>query len=265
MNEEQNESLAGKMPVLFIGHGNPMYGIQENQYTKGWKNAVGNIPRPRAVLVISAHWETSGTRITAGPKPRTIHDFYGFPPELYEVRYDAPGDPRLASEVAGRLNPGPVWLDYQWGLDHGAWTVLRKLFPEADVPVLQMSLDRRKDPASHFEMAGDLDFLRRRGVLIIGSGNMVHNLRMIDFRDSQPQDWAVNANQRFKEMILAGEFDKLLHYDKLGKDVSLAVPTAEHFLPLLYALALKRGDDPVEIFNDGIDLGSISMTSLRIG
>ncbi|HEX8250358.1 MAG TPA: 4,5-DOPA dioxygenase extradiol [Pyrinomonadaceae bacterium] len=255
-----------RMPVLFIGHGNPMYGIEENDFTRGWRKAIENMPPPRAIIVVSAHWETRGTRITTMPKPRVIYDFGGFPQKLFEAQYPAAGSPEIASEVAENLKQKLIELDETWGLDHGTWTILRHLYPNADVPVLQLSLDYTKPPSFHYELAKDLAFLRERGVLIIGSGNMVHNLRRINFRaPNQGLDWANEANEIFKNLISANEHDKLIKYENLGSQIALAVPTAEHFLPMLYALALQTPGEPVEIFNDAVDLGSISMTSVRIG
>jgi 4,5-DOPA dioxygenase extradiol len=264
---EKLEKSGARMPVLFVGHGNPMYGIEENEFTRGWKKAVENLEKPRAIVVVSAHWETRGTQVTAMPRPRVIYDFGGFPRELFEARYDATGSPELAKEIAENLKRRLIELDEtNWGLDHGAWTILRHLYPAADVPVLQLSLDYTKPAAQHYEFAGELDFLRERGVLVIGSGNMVHNLRRVNFRaPNQGQDWAVEANEIFKNLISAGEHDKLIEYENLGGEVRLAVPTAEHYLPLLYALALKKEGEPIEIFNDAVDLGSISMTSVKIG
>jgi 4,5-DOPA dioxygenase extradiol len=254
-----------RMPVLFIGHGNPMYGIEENQYTRGWRKAVANVPKPKAIVVVSAHWETRGTKITAMPKPPVIYDFGGFPQALFEAKYNASGDPSLAKNIAENLKERLIELDESWGLDHGSWTILRHLYPDADIPVLQLSLDYAKPAEEHYQMAKELAFLRDRGVLIIGSGNMVHNLRLINFRAPQSHEWARSADEKFKDLILTGEHDKLIKYETLGSDVALSVPTAEHYTPLLYALALKTKDEPVEIFNDGIDLGAISMTSVKIG
>ena len=256
---------ATKMPVLFIGHGNPMFGIEENDFTRGWRKAVENVPKPRAIVVVSAHWETRGTMITAMPQPPVIYDFGGFPKALFEAQYNALGSPDVAKDVAGNLKQKLIELDETRGLDHGTWTILRHLYPNADVPVLQLSLDRTKPAIWHYELAKELTYLRRKGVLLIGSGNMVHNLRLVNFRAAQPLEWAESANKKFKDLISAGEHDKLIEYENLGSEVALSVPTAEHYLPLLYALALKREDEPVEIFNDAIDLGSVSMTSVRIG
>lgn len=254
-----------RMPVLFIGHGNPMYGIEENDFTRGWLKSIENLPKPRAILVVSAHWETRGTRITAMPVPRVIYDFGGFPQALFEAQYPAKGSPEIAKEVADNLKQRLIELDETWGLDHGTWTVLRHLYPNADVPVLQLSIDFTKPASWHYELAKELSFLRDRGILIIGSGNMVHNLRRINFGAAQSLDWALSANEKFKDLILKGEHEKLIRYENLGNDVALAIPTAEHYLPMLYALALKIEDEPLEIFNDAIDLGSISMTSVKIG
>lgn len=253
------------MPVFFIGHGNPMNGIIENDYTRGWKKAVKGTSKPNAIIVVSAHWETRGTQITAMKTPRTIYDFYGFPPELFAAKYDASGNPELAKEVAGNLKDRMISLDANWGLDHGSWTILKHLYPDADVPILQLSLDYGKSAKAHYELAKDLKFLRERGVLIIGSGNMVHNLRMADFQNSNVHDWAASANNKFKKLILSGEHDKLIKYESLGNDAALAIPSAEHYLPLLYVLALMDENETVEIFNDAIDLASISMTSVKIG
>jgi len=255
-----------RMPVLFIGHGNPMYGIEENDFTRGWQKSIENLPKPKAIIVVSAHWETRGTKITAMPKPRVIYDFGGFPQKLFEAQYPASGSPEIAAEVAENLKQRLIELDETWGLDHGTWTVLRHLYPQADVPVLQLSLDYTKPASAHYELARDLAFLRERGVLVIGSGNMVHNLRRINFRAAgKGSDWASEADEIFKNLISAGEHDKLIKYENLGGAVALAVPTAEHYLPLLYALALKTEGEPIEIFNDAMDLGSISMTSVKIG
>jgi 4,5-DOPA dioxygenase extradiol len=268
INELKNLPHTGsRMPVLFIGHGNPMYGIQENDFTRGWKKAVENVSKPKAIVVVSAHWETRGTQVTAMPKPRIIYDFFGFPQALFEAKYDAQGNPEIAREIAESLKERLIELDESnWGLDHGAWTILRHLYPKADVPVLQLSLDFTKPVGWHYELAKDLSFLRDKGVLVIGSGNMVHNLRQINFRaPNKGFDWAISASENFKKLILAGEHDKLIKYENLGNEVALAVPSAEHYLPLLYALALKTDGEQIEIFNDALDLGSISMTSLKIG
>jgi len=249
------------MPLLFIGHGNPMNGIEANDTTRGWQKAVENVPRPKAIVVVSAHWETVGTLVTAMPEPRLIYDFYGFPAELFAVKYEALGHPELALEISDTLSIG---LDLDWGLDHGSWTVLRHLYPEADIPVLQISLDRHKTPAEHFEFAKGLNFLRKKGVLIIGSGNLVHNLRLLNFRQKGGFEWAETANERVKTAILAGDFESLINFKTLGDEVSLGIPTLEHYLPLLYVLALKKECEKIKIFNDSVELGSIAMTSIKV-
>lgn len=265
-NELENLSENGqKMPVLFVGHGNPMNAVEENDFTLGWRKSVGNIPKPKAVLVVSAHWETRGTLVTAMEKPRTIHDFYGFPQNLFDVQYPAPGSFETARLIVENAPENSVGFNETWGLDHGAWSVLVHIFPEADVPVLQLSLNINHSPREHFEFAKKLAFLRERGVLIIGSGNMVHNLGLIKFREKGGDDWAIEANEIFKKMISSGRYDDLINYERLGSEAVLAVPTAEHFLPLLYALALHKKDEKLEFFNDAVELGSISMTSLKIG
>lgn len=257
--------MTDRMPVLFLGHGNPMNAITENEFTRGWRAVGESIPKPTAVLCISAHWETDGTYVTAMEKPRTIHDFGGFPPELYEVKYPAPGNPELAQATQRTVCKTSVELDHQWGLDHGCWSVLRHLFPNADVPVLQLSLDYRHDARWHYDLAKDLAGLRTKGVLIVGSGNIVHNLRMADWNEAGGFDWAEEANKKLKDLISNGDDSSLINFHSLGKEVQLAVPTPEHFLPLLYVLALKSGQEGVSFFNDKTELGSISMTSMKVG
>lgn len=252
------------MPALFIGHGSPMNAIEDNEFTRSWAEVAESLPRPRAILCVSAHWETAGTRVTAMDGPRTIHDFGGFPRQLFEVRYPAPGSPDLARLVQETVYQVPVRLDFDWGLDHGAWSVLCRMFPNADVPVIQLSLDRTREPAFHYELGKQLKSLRRKGVLIIGSGNMVHNLRMIAWQDVA-YDWAVEIDQKIRRAIVAGDHDSLIHYRTIGEAARLAVPTNEHFLPLLYLLGLQDDDDEVAFFADKVTLGSISMCSVRIG
>lgn len=252
------------MPVLFIGHGNPMNAIEENEFAKAWLEEAAKIPRPKAILSISAHWETDGTRVTAMKLPRTIHDFYGFPEELFKVQYPVPGDPDLANRVQELIGT-EVKTDESWGLDHGTWSVLRRMYPEADIPVIQLSLDRKKSPQAHVEMAKQLLPLRDEGILIIGSGNIVHNLALIRWNDDTPYPWAVEFNAMTTGLILGGDLDKMTDYQKLGAAAGLSIPTNEHYLPLLYSLALRAPDDPVSFFADQIVLGSISMQSVRIG
>ena len=257
------------MPVLFIGHGSPMNGIENNQFSERWKAMAKEIPVPSAVLVVSAHWLSKGTRITAMDFPKTIHDFGGFPQELFDVQYKAPGSPQVAKETAALLHSFNAELDYDWGLDHGTWTVVRHMYPEANIPVLQLSIDYTKPPQYHYELAGELYELRKKGVLIIGSGNMVHNLRMVAWDKMNEQeygyDWALQMNDTFKNLILGGDFKPLINYENLGAEAKLAIPTPEHYLPLLYTLGLKKEKESSEFFNDKIVAGSLTMTSVKIG
>jgi 4,5-DOPA dioxygenase extradiol len=255
------------MPALFIGHGSPMNGIENNEFSMQWAEMGRNIPLPSAVLVVSAHWFTRGTRVTAMDFPQTIHDFGGFPKELFDVEYPAAGSLALAAETAGLIKSTGVHLDHDWGLDHGAWTVLKHMFPLANVPALQLSLDYTKSPAEHYELAAELYQLRKKGVLIIGSGNMVHNLRMVnwDMMNGGGYDWALEINDKLKELILNNHHLPLLSYQGLGRSAMLAIPTVEHYLPLLYTLGLKGNQDEVSIFNDKAIGGSLTMTSVKIG
>ena len=261
---QEQETL---MPVLFIGHGSPMNGIEDNVFSREWAAVANNIPQPKAVIVVSAHWFTRGTFVTAMDFPQTIHDFGGFPQDLFDVQYPAPGDPQLAAETAALVKGTPVGLDHDWGLDHGAWTVVRHMYPLANIPVLQLSMDYTKSPADHYALAKELYSLRKKGVLIMGSGNMVHNLRMMDWSmiNGGGFDWALDINERFKTSILSSEHDDLIHFDRLGQAAKLAIPTPEHYLPLLYTLALKNDQDQVTLFNDKAVAGSLTMTSVRIG
>jgi len=255
------------MPVLFIGHGSPMNGIEDNVFSQKWAEIGRSMPVPKAVLVVSAHWLTRGTAVTAMNFPKTIHDFGGFPQALFDAQYPAPGSPELALETSKLITGTAVELDHDWGLDHGAWTVLTHMFPEANVPVLQLSMDYTKDARSHYELAKELYQLRRKGVLIMGSGNMVHNLRMLSWQmmDGGGYDWTMEMNDQFKRLILSNEHQPLLNYQNLGKAASLAIPTPEHYLPLLYTLGLKNDREEVSIFNDKAVGGSLTMTSVRIG
>lgn len=250
--------------VLFVGHGNPMYAIEENGFTQNWRKIGETLPKPKAILVISAHWETVGTFVTAMPNPRTIHDFYGFPQALFDVNYNPPGSPELAKEISAKVRQTKVELDFEWGLDHGTWSVLRHIFPKADVPIIQLSLDRTKPASWHYELSKELQFLRNEDVLIIGSGNIVHNLRLINFRNNSGSDWANSANETLKKLILGNDHESLVNYQTLGEEVRFAVPTPEHFLPLLYVLGLKTEGEKIEVFNDVVELNSISMTSFLI-
>lgn len=265
-NLESGESL---MPVLFIGHGSPMNGIEDNEFSRRWAAMAKEIPLPKAVLVVSAHWFTKGTQITSMDFPPTIHDFGGFPDKLFQVQYPAPGNPALAKETASMIHTANVELSHDWGLDHGTWTVVKHMYPEATIPVLQLSIDYTKDAQYHYDLAKEIYALRKKGVLIIGSGNMVHNLRMVAWnRLNDPEygyDWALQMNSRFKELISAGSHDQLIQYQHLGKEALLAIPTPEHYLPLLYTLGLKGKQDPVSFFNDKAVGGSLTMTSVKIG
>jgi 4,5-DOPA dioxygenase extradiol len=267
-NRKDDGSFNIKMPALFLGHGSPMNAIEENSFVNGFREIAATINQPECILCISAHWETRGTFVTAMEKPRTIHDFGGFPPKLYEVQYPAPGNPLLANEVKDLIHKSPVEMNYNWGLDHGAWSVIKHMYPEADVPVIQLSLDYRQKPAHHYELAKELIGLRNKNVLIIGSGNMVHNLGMVAWdklNDEFGYDWALEANEKMKSCILNDDHDSLIKYDKQGKAFQLSIPTPEHFLPLLYVLALKDQNDEINIFNDKAVGGSLSMTSVKIG
>jgi 4,5-DOPA dioxygenase extradiol len=256
------------MPVLFIGHGSPMNGIEDNEFSIRWKNVAKEIPTPAAVLVISAHWFSKGTRITAMDFPETIHDFGGFPQALFDVQYPAPGNPALAKETASLLHSAHVELDHDWGLDHGAWTIIRHMYPEAKIPVLQLSIDYTKGPQYHFDLAKELYDLRKKGVLIIGSGNMVHNLRMVSWEKINTPgygfDWALQMNDTFKQLISDSDYKPLINYESLGAEARLAIPTPEHYLPLLYSLGLKGNNDHVSFFNDKAVAGSLTMTSVLI-
>lgn len=255
------------MPVLFMGHGSPMNGIETNEFTREWARIAKEVPTPSAVLVVSAHWLSRGTRITAMDMPPTIHDFGGFPPELFAVQYPAPGSPDLARETAKIIQSVHVEEDHDWGLDHGAWTVVRQMYPDAKIPVLQLSIDYTKPPQYHYELARELMALRRKGVLIMGSGNMVHNLRMIawDMINGGGYDWALEINEQFKHFIQTGNHQSLVRYDQLGRAAQLAIPTPEHYLPLLYTLGLQQSGDAVSLFNDKAVGGSLTMTSVKIG
>lgn len=260
-------SNTDRMPLLFLGHGSPMNAIEENEFVKGFRNVGKEIQKPKAILCISAHWETKGTYVTAMKTPRTIHDFGGFPQELFDIQYPAPGSPELAKETKSLIGKTDVGLDDKWGLDHGAWSVIKHLYPNADVPVIQLSLDYTKPAQYHFELAKELSLLRKKGILIVGSGNMVHNLRMVawDKIKGNPYafDWATEANEKMKSFILEGNFQGLIDYKKQGKAFDLAIPTPEHYLPLIYTLALKDKNDTTTIFNDQPVGGSLSMTSVK--
>jgi 4,5-DOPA dioxygenase extradiol len=256
------------MPVLFIGHGSPMNGIEDNEFSQRWAQIATEIPTPKAVLVVSAHWFSKGTQITAMDFPETIHDFGGFPQALFDVQYPAPGNPALAMETAELIHSAHVELNHDWGLDHGAWTVVRRMYPEANIPVLQLSIDYSKPPQHHYDLAKELYALRKKGVLILGSGNMVHNLRMVSWQHINNSgfgfDWALQMNDTFKRLISDGDHKSLINYEGLGTEARLAIPTPEHYLPLLYSLGLKGSKDNVSFFNDKAVAGSLTMTSVLI-
>jgi len=259
---EQDE----KMPLFFIGHGSPMNGIHDNEFSQRWQQMGKEIPKPKAVLCVSAHWLTKGTFVTAMDKPKTIHDFGGFPDALFQVQYPAPGNPALAKETAALVKKTTVGLDHDWGLDHGTWMVVKHMYPNADIPVLQLSIDYHKPGEYHFELAKELSELRKKGVLIIGSGNMVHNLGMVTW--SKPEDyafdWAIEMNETFKKHITNGDFKPLLNYESLGNSAKLAIPTPDHYYPLLYVLGLKEENEKISFFNDKAMMGSITMTSVKV-
>lgn len=264
----ENFPLSERMPVLFLGHGSPMNAIEENEFVQGFRLLSTTLPKPNAILCISAHWLTNGTFVTAMEKPATIHDFGGFPDELYKQQYPAPGSPKLAAATKEVIKTTPVELDMSWGLDHGAWTVIKHLYPKADVPVIQLSIDYSKPAAWHFELAKELGALRDRGILIIGSGNIIHNLRLVDFknmyRDNYGYDWAIEAHSQFNTHLLDGNSKALIEYEKLGKSALLAIPTPDHYFPLIYTLGLKSDKDAISLFNDKLMAGSLSMTSVKI-
>lgn len=253
------------MPVLFLGHGSPMNAIEDNDFSRGWAAIARELPHPRAILIVSAHWETEGVFLTGSAAPETIHDFYGFPKALFDVRYNAPGAPWLADRalelLAGSsVKPQRLRLDAGRGLDHGVWSVLLPMYPEADIPVVQLSLDRSLTPEQHLELGRALAPLREEGVLIVGSGDIVHNLR-VDFRRAEAQPWAIAFNERAKALILEGNDAALAHYESLGPEAEASINSAEHYLPLLYLLALRRPGDTIRFFNDAV-FAAISMTSI---
>lgn len=257
-----------KMPVLFLGHGSPMNAIEENEFVSGFRKVSTEIQKPKAILCVSAHWETSGTFVTAVENPKTIHDFGGFPKALFDVQYPAPGSPWLANETKNIITKAEVGLDEKWGLDHGAWSVIKHLYPDADIPVIQMSLDYRKPPQYHYELAKELAALRNKGVLIVGSGNIVHNLGLVAWDKLNAAeygyDWAIEASNLMKKHILDDNHQALINYKSLGKPVEMAIPSPDHYLPLLYTLALKDKNEKVSLFNDKAVAGALTMTSVKI-
>jgi 4,5-DOPA dioxygenase extradiol len=258
-----------QMPVLFIGHGSPMNGIEDNEFSRNWHQLGKEIPTPSAVLCISAHWLTRGTFVTAMEHPKTIHDFGGFPKELFDIQYPAPGNLQMAKETVDLIRETNVSLDQNWGLDHGTWTVVRHMYPEAKIPVLQLSIDYHKPASFHYKLGAELSELRKKGVLIIGSGNMVHNLRMVAWDKMDETgfgyDWALEMNEVFKKNILSANHKALIDYDKLGTAAMKAIPTPDHYYPLLYTLGLQTKTEGIDIFNDKAVAGSLTMTSVKIG
>jgi len=268
-NVSDGFSNSDRMPVIFAGHGSPMNGIENNSFSQTWRQLPKQIPKPSAIICVSAHWLTNGTFITAMDHPKTIHDFGGFPDELYQVQYPVPGNPALAAETARLIKKTNVEMDHDWGLDHGAWTVIRHMYPDAAIPVLQLSIDYHKPAHYHYELAAELSTLRDKGVLVIGSGNMVHNLRMVawDKLDSPGFgfDWAIEMNEIFKQKISDNDHQPLLKYQTLNKAAALAIPTPDHYYPLIYTLGLQQSKDKIEFFNDSLVAGSLTMTSVKIG
>lgn len=257
-----------KMPVLFLGHGSPMNAIEENQFVTGFRNLAKTLPQPNAILCISAHWFTNGTKVTAMEMPRTIHDFGGFPQALFDVQYPAKGSPELALETKHLLQTVDVELDEHWGLDHGAWSVIKHLYPDANVPVIQLSIDYTKSAQYHFELAQKLSDLRHKGILIVGSGNIIHNLRLVDFqnfeKDDYGYDWAIEIREKVNNYLLDGNFQPLIDFETQSRAFQLAIPTPEHYLPLIYTLGLKDKKEELSLFNDKLLGGSLSMTSVKI-
>jgi 4,5-DOPA dioxygenase extradiol len=260
-------NMAKPMPAVFFGHGNPMNALEKNEYTVGWARIGRLLPRPKAIVCVSAHWYFPATAVTTVTQPRTIHDFGGFPRELYEVKYPAPGHPELANRVKDLLAPISVGLDTGWGLDHGTWSVLCHVFPEADVPVIQLSIDETQPAEFHYESAKQLSSLRDEGVLIMGSGNLVHNLHAYAWGRQQvePLDWAMRFEARARELLLAGDHDPLIAYETLGRDAILSIPTPDHYLPLLYVIAQMREGEQISFPVEGFDGGSVSMLSVQLG
>jgi len=259
--------MSQRLPAIFFGHGNPMNALAHNHYTEAWRRIGEETLRPKAILSVSAHWYVPGTGVTVRTAPRTIHDFGGFPRELYQVQYPAPGDPELARRVQQLLAPIPVALDNAWGLDHGTWSVLRHVYPDADIPIVQLSIDETRPASFHFEIGARLAPLREEGVLIVGSGNLVHNLHTYAWGRHMPDpyDWAVRFETEARQMILAGDTAPLVEYEKLGRDAMLSIPTPDHYLPMLYVLAARQLGEPIAFPVEGVDGGSISMLAIQVG
>jgi 4,5-DOPA dioxygenase extradiol len=259
--------MSARLPVLFLGHGNPMNALADNSWTRAWARLGKRWPRPRAVLAVSAHWYIAGTAVTAMAAPRTLHDFGGFPPELFAVRYPARGDAALAARVRELLAPLEVSEDHDWGLDHGSWSVLRHLYPAAEVPVVQLSIDGRENAEFHYRLGQQLRPLREEQVLILGSGDIVHNLESYAWgqHPRAPYEWAVRFEGQVRTHLSAGNHDALIRYEQWGADAQLSVPTPEHYLPLLYVLGASESSEPVSFPVEGMDGGSVSMLAVQIG
>jgi 4,5-DOPA dioxygenase extradiol len=258
----QGTKSSAKMPLLFVGHGNPMNAIENNQYSEKWENVGRELPTPKAILSVSAHWLTRGvTKVTAMQQPKTIHDFGGFPQELFDVQYPAPGSPELAKQTQSAITKRHVYLDDDWGFDHGTWSVLKKMYPKADIPVLQLSIDYGAPMEEHYALGQALSSLREKGVLIMGSGNVVHNLRAIRM-DGKTYDWAEKFDEFVRDAIEEKNDQTLINFQKQGEIALLAHPTYDHYLPLLYTIGARRKDDTLSFFNEGMDLGSASMRSI---
>jgi 4,5-DOPA dioxygenase extradiol len=256
-----------RMPAVFVGHGNPMNALARNAWSEGWARIAGAMPRPKAIVAASAHWYLPGSRVTANERPPTLHDFGGFPKALYEVRYPAPGAPDLARRVQALLAPAPVVLDEGWGLDHGTWSVLVHMVPDASIPVIQLGIDETAAGPLHLDLARRLRPLRDEGVLVLGSGNVVHNLHAYGWgrHVAEPYDWAVRFEARLRALVEARDLDAIAAYERLGEDAALSAPTPDHFLPLLYVLAQHQGGEPITFPVEGVDGGSISMLCVRVG
>ncbi len=252
-----------KMPVLFVGHGNPMNALMDNSFTRGWKEMAMGL-QPTAIVCISAHWETIGTKVTMAPKPETIHDFGGFPQELFQVQYPAPGSPEFGSQIIKHVKSTTVLEDHEWGLDHGTWSVVMKMFENADVPVIQLSLDRKMSLKQHYDLAKELSFLRRKGVLIVGSGNIIHNLYKANWHSDEPYQWAMEFDEKVKDLIVRKDHHTLLKGNLINTEAGLAIPTLEHYLPLIYTLGLQENNEEIQFFNEEINMGSIGMRSFVI-
>ncbi len=264
MKSFSNQKFANEiMPVLFVGHGNPMNAIEKNDYHNKWAELGKTLPRPKAILCVSAHWLTKGTQVTAMEKPKIIHDFGGFPQELFDVQYPVNGSPEFAKETQMLITKTKVQSDFEWGLDHGTWSVLLPMFPNADIPVFQLSIDYSQPPQYHYDLSKELTALRKKGVMIIGSGNIVHNLGMIDW-GGKAYDWAIEFDEKIKKLIDERDHSAVINYDKLGRIAQLAVPTNDHYLPLLYSLALQEKNETISYFNEKCEMGSMSMRSLII-